>query len=137
MAVENFEIKKMNYASSYKRLMHYFIDIIVLVLIIQIIGRTYCYVFNTTFEENENIFTLLFILVYFLYHILMEYYFQKTVAKFITKTSVVNLNGKKPSKSLIIGRTFCRLIPFNTISWFILDIGFHDRLSNTRVINDE
>ena len=65
----------------------------------------------------------------------MEVIFQKTLSKFITKTKVVRLDGSKPTKSNILIRTFCRLIPFEIFSFLFPKKGcFHDRLSNTMVV---
>jgi uncharacterized RDD family membrane protein YckC len=67
----------------------------------------------------------------------MEYKFQKTLGKFITKTKVVTKGGEKPELSDIIRRTLCRLIPFDKISYLFTKNGIHDRLSETIVIKDE
>ena len=72
----------------------------------------------------------------FAYHSLMEIKFQKTIGKYITKTRVVKLNGEKPESSDIISRTFCRLIPFDRISFLFMKNGIHDFLSKTKVIKD-
>jgi len=66
----------------------------------------------------------------------MEIKFQKTVAKFITKTKVVRLDGSKPNDSEIIARTICRLIPFDGISYLFVKNGLHDYLSKTKVVKD-
>jgi uncharacterized RDD family membrane protein YckC len=73
---------------------------------------------------------------FFAYHSLMEIKFQKTIGKFITKTRVVKLNGEKPESSDIISRTFCRLIPFDRVSFLFMKNGIHDFLSKTKVIKD-
>ncbi|MFL1895813.1 RDD family protein [Aquimarina sp. 2-A2] len=73
---------------------------------------------------------------FFAYHSLMEIKFQKTLGKFATKTKVVKLNGEKPENSDIIHRTFCRLIPFDRISFLFTKNGIHDFLSKTKVIKD-
>ncbi|PKB42196.1 putative RDD family membrane protein YckC [Cellulophaga sp. RHA19] len=74
---------------------------------------------------------------FFAYHSLMEIKFQKTIGKFITKTRVVKLNGEKPESADIISRTFCRLIPFDRISFLFMKNGIHDFLSKTKVIKDK
>ena len=79
----------------------------------------------------------IYIIAYICYYYIMEVKFQKTVAKFITKTKVVTSDGNKPTKSDILLRTFCRLIPFDRISFLFTRNGFHDRLSNTRIIKDD
>ncbi|RWU03920.1 RDD family protein [Pedobacter chitinilyticus] len=71
------------------------------------------------------------------YYTLLETKYQKTVAKFITKTNVVNQDGFKPTTADILRRTLCRIIPFDAISFLFSTNGFHDRLSNTKVIRDE
>lgn len=70
------------------------------------------------------------------YYSFMEIKYQKTVAKFITKTKVVTSNGNKPEMGDIMRRTFCRLIPFDRVSFLFTQNGFHDRLSNTTIIKD-
>ncbi|CAM3555087.1 RDD family protein [Aequorivita lipolytica] len=70
------------------------------------------------------------------YYAIMEIKFQKTVGKFVTKTRVVKMNGEKPENSDIISRTFCRLIPFDRISFLFTKNGIHDFLSKTKVVKD-
>jgi uncharacterized RDD family membrane protein YckC len=89
---------------------------------------------------DENVLTILFLLVmavvYIGYYYFMETTYQKTIGKFITKTHVVKLDGTKPSNGEILNRTLCRLIPFDNLSFFFASSGFHDKFSNTTVIND-
>lgn len=70
------------------------------------------------------------------YYAFMEIKFQKTVGKFITKTKVVKMSGEKPQNGDIITRTFCRLIPFDRISFLFVKNGIHDILSKTKVVKD-
>jgi uncharacterized RDD family membrane protein YckC len=47
-------------------------------------------------------------------------------------------DGSKPSESTIIKRTFCRLIPFDNISYLgSRSRGWHDSASNTYVVRKE
>ena len=71
------------------------------------------------------------------YYALMEIKFQKTIGKFVTKTKVVKMNGEKPSDGDIIARTFCRLIPFDRLSFLFVKNGIHDYLSKTTVVKDK
>lgn len=80
---------------------------------------------------------LLLGVAFFCYYILMETKYQKTLGKFMTKTKVVTKDGAKPELGDIVTRTFCRLIPFDRISFLFTDNGFHDRFSDTTVIKDE
>ncbi|WP_034257709.1 RDD family protein [Altibacter lentus] len=70
------------------------------------------------------------------YYALMEIKFQKTIGKFVTKTKVVKMNGEKPTDGDIITRTFCRLIPFDRLSFLFVKNGIHDFLSKTKVVKD-
>ena len=76
----------------------------------------------------------LFIGTYITYYSLMEIIYQKTVGKLVTNTKVVDLNGDKPDEGKIIARTFCRLIPFDRLSFVFTKNGIHDYLSKTTVI---
>lgn len=66
----------------------------------------------------------------------MEYKFQKTIGKLITKTKVLSADGENAQIGDIIVRTFCRLIPLDRLSFLFASNGFHDRLSNTTVVKD-
>ncbi len=78
----------------------------------------------------------LWVLGFLTYYIFMESIFQKTLGKFITKTTVVNKDGSKPGFNDIVRRSFCRLIPFDRVSFLFTRNGFHDRLSDTTVVKD-
>lgn len=78
---------------------------------------------------------LLSILIYILYYVVMEYYFQVTIGKLITGTVVVNMQGNKPEINAILGRSISRIVPFEPFSFLGSSaIGWHDKWSNTRVI---
>ena len=62
----------------------------------------------------------------------------RTIAKYITKTKVVNEQGEIPDFKSILIRTLCRYIPFEPFTFLGSDSsGLHDRVSNTRVIDAE
>ncbi len=76
-------------------------------------------------------------LVVLIYYVSQEALMGKTLAKFITHTKVVSADGGKPSFSQIVGRTFCRMIPFELFSFVGHNpVGWHDKFSNTRVVMD-
>ena len=93
--------------------------------------------------EQESLFELLaFALGFFVvlaYFVISETIWQKTPAKFITKTMVVDIEGRKPTLRRIVGRSFARLIPFEVISFLSGSnpVGWHDYLSGTRVVDCE
>jgi uncharacterized RDD family membrane protein YckC len=69
-----------------------------------------------------------------LYYLFFEGLFGRSIAKFITGTTVVNENGEKPVFGVILKRTFCRLIPFDALS-FLGSRGWHDSISDTYVVH--
>lgn len=69
------------------------------------------------------------------YYIVLESISSRTLGKIITGTKVVNEDGGKPTFGQILGRSFCRIIPFEAFSFFgTPPIGWHDRIPKTRVV---
>lgn len=71
---------------------------------------------------------------YWLYYIITEYFFQRTLGKLLTKTRVVSKTGGKPTLKQIIFRTLSRSIPLEYLSFIVKDRGIHDSLSGTVVV---
>lgn len=71
-----------------------------------------------------------------MYYILFESLWQRTPAKWITGTKVVTFEGTKPRFLRIVGRTLCRYIPFDALTYFFDSnpVGWHDRFSKTLVV---
>ncbi len=90
-----------------------------------------------TIDFDSTIVNYLFNTVaFFLYYTLFESINGRSLAKYITKTMVVDENGEKPSFGTIMVRSLCRKIPFNAFSFLSSDeSGWHDRFSNTRVVD--
>jgi len=85
-------------------------------------------------DMNSN---LLGLLILFFYYFPQELLWGRTLGKRITGTIVVNEDGTplKPGRALL--RTLCRFIPFDPLSFFGgqgKPVGWHDKLSKTRVI---
>jgi uncharacterized RDD family membrane protein YckC len=71
----------------------------------------------------------------FVYFVLCEALGQRTLAKLITGTKVVTVNGTKPTFGAIGLRTLCRLIPFEPFSFLTGHPGgWHDWWSGTIVV---
>ena len=90
-----------------------------------------------TDENGEEIFIVPFIIflpMFWLYYIISEYLFQRTLGKLVTKTKVINKQGEQPSFNQILGRSLSRSIPFEYLSYLFTPVGIHDYLSGTRVI---
>ena len=71
------------------------------------------------------------------YYTVLEGFTGRTLGKFITRTYVVTAEGLKPGFLTILGRTLCRFIPFEALTFLFSSVGFHDRLSHTRVVRDQ
>lgn len=77
-------------------------------------------------------------LAYIGYYFIFELAFSQTVAKMLTGTKVVGVDGEKPTVSALIGRSLARYIPFEVFSFLFYGSyptkGWHDRLSGTLVV---
>ncbi len=119
------------------RLLHHIIDSIIWITAAMIIVSIIGFILNELIINFLPLISLFLLLGSFLaYYAIMEIKFQKTVAKFITKTKVVKLNGDKPEDSDILMRTLCRLIPFDRFTFLFMQNGIHDNLSKTKVVKD-
>ncbi|WP_375324790.1 RDD family protein [Flagellimonas sp. GZD32] len=128
------DLLKYKEASKKKRLLNYVIDTLIYFLIafglLEILN-----LFTEIYISEE----LVLIFVSALYYILLEFFFGKTIGKFLTKSKVVDLFGENIDFRTSMVRYFCRWIPFETFS---LALGsdakaWHDLISKTLVIDDE
>jgi uncharacterized RDD family membrane protein YckC len=127
-----------NVVSSGIRFLNFIIDFFVWLILATIISIIIGLFVQPTDQGIIQIFGYILIFGTFIgYYAIMEIKFQKTIGKFITKTKVVKMNGEKPENSDIISRTFCRLIPFDRISFLFVKNGIHDFLSKTKVVKDK
>lgn len=86
-------------------------------------------------SNNSLVFYLIGFLIVFSYYTLMEGLTGRTIAKYITRTKVVDENGEKPDLNTILIRSLCRLIPFEQFSFLASGYsGWHDKFSKTRVV---
>lgn len=77
-----------------------------------------------------------FLPVALLYYLIFEGIFKTTIGKLITRTKIVRIDNDKVGFLDFLLRTFSRFIPFEQLS-FLMDssVGWHDKISETRVIN--
>ena len=126
-----------NIVGSGIRFVNFIIDFIIWLILAFIISFIIGLFIRPTDQGLITLFGYILIFGTFIaYYAIMEIKFQKTVGKFVTKTKVVKMNGEKPENGDIIARTFCRLIPFDRISFLFTRNGFHDFLSKTTVVKD-
>ena len=67
------------------------------------------------------------------YYLFFEGLWGRSPGKLVFGTVVVNEEGMRPRFRQIVGRTLCRLIPFEAFSFFG-SRGWHDRIPKTRVV---
>ncbi len=142
--VRNAEIELLSKtASSGKRFVNYIIDGIFFMIFCLLFGAGLGIAVAiispssvSFFEHDNKVFNyLLTIVAGLIYYSILEYTTGRTIGKFITKTRVVNENGKKPDFKTILIRSLCRFIPFEQFSFFSSDnTGLHDKISKIRVI---
>ena len=143
---KKFKVTADLHASHGQRLANLFIDTIVFYLLIFVVTML-LFLLISMFGGQESVLNLtnsdLFIysvtyLTILLYFIVFEFFLQKTVGKYLSKTIVVNEFGEKPTLSQIIGRTFARLIPFDAFSYLGATArGWHDTLPNLYVVDEK
>ncbi len=126
-----------NVVGSGIRFANFLIDFIIWLILAFIVSFVIGFFVQPTDQGIISLFGYILIFGTFIaYYAIMEIKFQKTVGKFITKTKVVKMDGTKPENSDIITRTFCRLIPFDRLSFLFVRNGIHDFLSKTKVVKD-
>ena len=69
----------------------------------------------------------------FAYYFFFELLSGKTPGKYLTKTSVVNYSGERPTMKALLIRNAARLISYDAFS-FIFGQGLHDDISGTTVV---
>lgn len=125
-------------SSSGVRFVNFIIDFIVFLLLVLTASLTLDSVFMTS--NNDLLMAIgygMTLFIFLAYYGLSEFFFQKTVGKYVTKTIVVTEQGDKPDGKTILIRSVCRLIPFDRLSYLVTKNGFHDRFSNTRVVKEQ
>ncbi|MGC4067023.1 MAG: RDD family protein [Polyangiaceae bacterium] len=91
-----------------------------------------------TWEATDPDGMLWVVLCFLAYYTFFEALFQKTPAKWITKTRVVTVQCKAPAPGRILHRSLVRLVPFDWLSFLMGDgRGWHDRWSRTCVVDDD
>lgn len=130
------EIKN-HIASKGNRFANYILDSIVINTILLMV-TTYSIASGRGITLFEEYFYFCYILFAVPYYTLFEYIWGKSPAKFITRTIVVEINGKRPSFLTILARSISRLIPFEAFSFFgKIPRGWHDTITETYVIYEE
>jgi uncharacterized RDD family membrane protein YckC len=127
-----------------KRLLNFLIDSfivsIIAVILTQLILYAVLYLLKFEIlhlEEFEIHSGQIFIPAFIVYYFILEYFFSKTLAKFVTSTKVVKRFGIKPTGFDLFLRTLTRLIPFEFVLIFFENKCLHDYFSGTIVIESQ
>ena len=86
-------------------------------------------------KQSLDLNVALYSLIYFLYFLIFESFYASTPVK-LKNACIVDMKGNKPSFLRVLLRTFCRFIPFDSVSFLFLKRGrgLHDILSGTQVV---
>lgn len=131
-------------ASSTKRVVNHLLDTgfyylftyLFLSFIGILIGLFFPNLTETIDFENKALSYTLSAICFIIYYTTLEATTGRSLAKYITKTKVVGLDGESPNIGTIIKRSFCRFIPFDTLSFLASDgTGWHDSISGTYVVD--
>ena len=136
------EVKKKEFDSSivpsYFRFYHFIIDTIAVLILVFVFAKVLDFFIDSPNEIiTRIIISIIMLFSFMLYYLVLEYKYQKTLAKIFTKTKVVSNNNKPLTFTDVLIRTICRFIPLDRISYLFSKRGFHDYLSQTNVIFDK
>ena len=111
-------------ASQNKRFLNFLIDTLLIYLLL-----IFSPIYSTGF----------LISIPFLYYLFFEIIYNKTPGKFLTKTLVKRVDGKKLRPRDVVVRTLSRYIPFEIFTFLgnKNPVGWHDKISKTRVVSIE
>ncbi len=133
-------------ASKNTRALNFIVDIIFMKIIVALLylaasfviyNQEYDSLLNwiNSFDRIQNI--LLWSIQMFIYYLILEIVFSRTIAKYFTGTIVVNIDGSKPKVIDILRRTLLRIIPFEYFTFLRgRETGWHDKYSGTFVVNE-
>lgn len=128
-------------ASKGKRIINLLVDSCCIILLSSIVFYLMSVVILNSsvaekFSNQQKIISLDYfvVIIAFSYYLFFEGLSYRTIGKYITKTRVVRPDGGTPSFMQIIARTLLRIVPFDFITYLVVENGWHDRFSNTIVI---
>ena len=122
----------MNTKYLFRRFIASYVDGIVIFSILLLV----LYLFNISIENFSNV-VLIFILIGFIYYIVSDFFFGRTLGKILLRFSICGYNKQNRVKFLlqVMTRNFVRFIPLDQISIFFFRDNrmWHDILSKTYV----
>ncbi len=128
-----------NEATNWQRMIHLALDTLICLSIFSFTAFDVFKGFLTKIYmvagEKVSLFVF-YLIISLIYYLFFEYFFGSTPAKMLTELRVVNEKGDKASLKSLAIRSISRRIPFDSISFFSAQ-GWHDRLSETKVIQEK
>jgi uncharacterized RDD family membrane protein YckC len=126
-------------ATNWQRFFHWLLDSIIFALVLtNIYWIQKIHLGNSIYNDATARIVLWFFIVVVrtIWFVFFESIFGATPAKMLTETRVTTYNGSKPVFLNVIGRSLCRSIPFDFIS-FLFKGKWHDKISHTHVLKEE
>lgn len=118
------------------RFLNFLIDTLIIRLLlipVQAFGISIMVINTKQIENIKLAWFFVELTFYFGYYVFFEGIFQRTPAKFLTRTKVVMENGERPHLHAIFIRTLVRFVPFEPLSFlFGSSGGWHDAWSKTK-----
>ena len=118
------------------RLVHLIVDgLIWLALYLSIAYLSDMYLVSfSSYTVNYVYSSSLGLILFITYYSTLEYFFGRTLGKFLTGAKVVTINGQEITFKMALIRSLSRLIPVDPFYFLFSKNGLHDRLSRTIVI---
>lgn len=129
--------RTVNCIDGFKRFLHVFVDSIIILGVLFAINLIFDFAFTKKFffSTIHLIPSFNYLILFFAYYILLEYYFRTTIGKILTNSLVTDIYGNKPTFKTILLRTLVRLIPWDIYTFLYEDRGWHDKWTDTFVVN--
>lgn len=128
-------------ASRWKRFINYLVDSGLIIYSVYLYASILKYVSavsddHYSFSRSIAYSQWIPLFFYMIYYLVFEGVFKTTAGKAVTNTLIVNADGIRPGFGQMLGRTICRFIPFDGLSFFKADRrGWHDSVSETYVVD--
>ena len=91
------------------------------------------FLFSFIFDFNGLEAVVIYVF-YIFYCFVFEFLLNATPSKYLTQSRLIAVEPVKLNVSTVLLRTVCRVIPFEAWSFLFAKAGWHDSLSNTRVV---
>lgn len=139
---KNTQLVERNKASQGIRFLNYLIDLALFYILIMAFFFIWALISSNPDDliddlENANPFLdqIITMICYALYMMITEIILKgRSLGKLITGTRVVTIDGNQPTTNDLFTRNISRAVPFDQLS-FLGNNGWHDKWSDTRVIN--